>query len=78
MNRRNLAAGVSLLALSACAAISTATSTSTEAGINQAVAIAQGILNYASPLVPLIAAFIPGASPPVVISAILFIFIVFS
>lgn len=62
MNRRTLAAGASLLALSACAAISTATSTSTEAGINQAIAISQGILNYTGPVIPLIAAFIPGAS----------------
>jgi hypothetical protein len=62
MNRRNLAAGVSLLALGACATISTATTTSTQAGINQAIAIAQGVLNYIGPVVPLIAAFIPGAA----------------
>ena len=66
MNRRSWLATTAIvapaLALSACAAISTATSTGTEAGINQAIAIAQGVLNYVGPVVPLIAAFIPGAS----------------
>ena len=62
MQRRHLAAGVSLLALASCASISSALSTSTEAGINQAIAIAQGVLNYLGPVVPLVAAFIPGAA----------------
>lgn len=67
MNRRALLATTAFvapaLAVAACAAISTATSTSTEAGINQAVAIAQGILNYVGPVLPLLAAFVPVAAP---------------
>lgn len=67
MNRRGLLTTPALvapaLALSACAAISSATSTSTEAGINQAIAIAQGVLDYVGPVLPILAVFFPPAAP---------------
>lgn len=66
MNRRSLlnttALALPVLALAACAGTGTTTGTASS-GISQAIAIAQGILNYVGPVLPLLAAFVPAATP---------------
>lgn len=65
MNRRALVSTTALaipaLALAACA--TTAGTSTVSAGISQAIAIGQGILNYIGPVLPLLAAFVPLAAP---------------
>lgn len=75
MNRRALLNTSNLilpaLAVAACASTGISTGTAS-AGISQAIAIAQGILNYVGPVLPLLAAFVPAATPfvPLVMAGI--------
>lgn len=63
--KRRLFASTALvtgLAVAACS-VPGQTPNAVEAGIQRAIAIAQGILNYAGPVLPMLAAFVPGAAP---------------
>lgn len=59
--RRQSLAYAALVPLAACA--TTPGTPTLQSGIARAVAIAQGTLNYVAPVVPLLAAFVPGAAP---------------
>jgi hypothetical protein len=74
MNRRSLFNTTALVlpALAVAACSSGTAGTGASAGISQAIAIAEGILNYVGPVLPLLAAFVPAASPfvPLVMTGI--------